>query len=139
MPILRGPEDNISKNLTEAEKELGVDLKRTQDNDLELSNLNDVKLVAGGANAAQAIKTRLLTEPRGLLFHPNIGTDLMIGEKTKDALAIKLQIIKSISQDPRFENVEVNVNIDGNVVFVDMRVSIVNTGIRIPLQFAVNG
>lgn len=137
MPILRGPENAVSKNLTEAEKELGVDLKLTNNNDLELNNLGDFKLIAGGSNAAQAVKTRLLTEPRGLLFHPSIGTDLLIGQKTKDAFAIKTQIIKSISQDPRFDRVNTNVQIEGGTVFVDLQVSIKNTGIRIPLKFAV--
>ena len=137
MPTLLGPVTPITKNLTEAEKNIGVDLKLTSTGDLELSNLGDIKLIAGGANAAQAVKTRLLTEPGGLLFHPEIGTDLQIGEKVVSAFEIQTQIIKSLSQDPRFENVDATVQIDGNVVFVNLSVSIVDTGLTVPLQFSV--
>lgn len=137
MPVIRSAESPITKTLTEQERQLGVDLKLTNTNDLELNNLNDFKLIAGGANAAQAIKVRLGIEPRGLLFHPEIGTDLMIGEKTKDAFLIKTQIIQSLSQDQRFENVDASVTIQGGFVFADIRVALINTGLEVPLQFAV--
>jgi len=137
MPTLLGPASKATAGLTQSEKELGIDLKLTGDNDLELSNLNDIKLIKGGANAAQAIKIRLLTEPGGLQYHPDLGTDLQIGSKAKDAFTIKAQIISSIGKDPRFEGVEANVQIDSGTIFVQIRVSVVNTGISVPLQFVV--
>jgi len=137
MPTLLGPASKATAGLTQSEKELGIDLKLTGDNDLELSNLNDIKLIKGGANAAQAIKIRLLTEPGGLQYHPDLGTDLQIGSKVKDAFTIKAQIISSIGKDPRFEGVEANVQIDSGTIFVQIRVSVVNTGISVPLQFVV--
>lgn len=133
--IIRGKEFAITKTLTEAEKQLGVDLKINQDGDLELNNLSDFKLIAGGANAAQAARLKLQIEPGGLVYHPAIGTDLQVGEKLRDAFAIKTQIVKSLTQDPRFENVSVRVQIDNSTIFVDIRMSIVNTGIEVPLQF----
>lgn len=135
--IIRGKEFPITKNLTESEKQLGVDLKINKDGDLELNNLGDFKLVAGGSNAAQAVVIKLNVEPGGLVYHPSIGTDLQIGEKTKDAFTIKTQIIKSLSQDPRFENVDVKIQISGDVVFVSVRLTIKNTGIQVPFQFVV--
>ena len=54
MPILRGPENALTKGMTELEKSLGVDLKVNPDGDLELNNLNDFSLVSGAQNAAQA-------------------------------------------------------------------------------------
>lgn len=137
MPIIRSVDSVIVQNLSEAEKQLGVDLKLNEDNDLELNNLNDIKLVAGGANAAQAVKVRLGIEPGGLLFHPEIGTDLLIGEKTKNAFFLKTQIIRSLTKDVRFSNIDCNVTVSGDVVVVDLRVTLKNTGIEVPLQFAV--
>ena len=135
MPILRGPETPISKTLTETEKQLGIDLRVNKDGDLVLNNLDDFELIAGGANAAQAVRLRLQIEPGGLVYHPSIGTDLQIGSKSKDAFLLKTQIIKSIIQDERFEDVRVSVRINGGVVFVTMFVKIVNTGLQIPLEF----
>ena len=135
--ILRKPESNISKGLTEAEKALGIDLKLTPDGDLELSNLNDFKLLAGGQNAAQAAILKLFIEPGGLLFHPEIGTDLQIGEKTVSAFELQAQVIRSLSQDPRFENVSAQVTVDGNTIFLDIRITLTGTGIEVPLQFSV--
>jgi hypothetical protein len=135
--LIRNKEYNITKDLSEAEKNLGVDLKLSQDGDLEISNLKDLKLVAGGQNAAQAVRLKLEIEPGGLIYHPEIGTGLRIGEKSASAFEIKMQILNSLSSDPRFEKVFVNVSIFGGTVIVDMRVTLSNTGIEVPLQFAV--
>lgn len=137
MSVLRKPDNNITANLTEAEKNLGVDLKLTKDYDLELSNLGDFKLVAGGANAAQAALLKLFIEPGGLLFHPEIGTDLQIGEKTSNAFDIQAQVIRSLSKDPRFQSVSARVQVDGGTVFVDAKITLAESGIEVPLQFAV--
>jgi len=136
MTILRGKDSFITKNLTELERNLGVDLKLTSDGDLELSNLNDIKLIAGAENAAQAVFIKLNVEPGSLLYHPEIGTDLQVGQKTKDAFMIKTQILRSISQDSRFDDVDSVVQVLGDVVLVDLKVSIANTGIGIPFQFS---
>ena len=137
MPILRGPENALTKNLSELEKSLGVDLKLNADGDLDLSNLSDFKLVAGVQNAAQAVYLKLNIEPGGLVYHPELGTSLQVGEKTKDAFTIKSQIVKSLSRDPRFDSVTVKVNVLGDVILVDLRVTLANTGIEVPLAFAV--
>lgn len=135
--IIRGPQSNITKNLSEAEKQLGVDLKLNKDGDLELNNLNDFRLVAGGANAGQAARIKLQVEPGGLVYHPAIGANLQVGEKTKDAFQIKTSITKSLLQDPRFEDVDTKVQVNGNVAFVNIRITLASSGLQIPLQFVV--
>lgn len=137
MPVIRKPLTVVTKDLTEAERKLGVDLKLTKDNDLELSNLGDLRLSSGGANAAQAIKIKLFTEVGSILLHPEIGTNLQIGEKTKNAFEIQTQIIRSLSRDERFEDVNATVVVEGNTVFVDLKVTLSDTGIEVPLRFAV--
>lgn len=134
--ILRGPETPITRGLSELEKNLGVDLKINQDGDLELNNLNDIKLVAGVQNAAQAIFINLSLEPGSLLYHPEKGTDLQVGNKTKEALLIKTQILRSLLSDTRFDNVDATVKILGDVVLTELRVSLAHTGLEVPLQFA---
>ncbi len=137
MPILRGPENPATRDLTEAEKQLGVDLRVDKDGDLVLNNLNDFELIAGGANAGQAVRLALQIEPGGLVYHPSKGTDLQIGEKTKDAFLLKSQIIKSIIQDARVEDVKVTVQVNGGTIFVQLFVGLVNTGLLIPLEFVI--
>ena len=137
MPILRGPENALTKGMTELEKSLGVDLKINKDGDLELNNLGDFSLMAGAQNAAQAIYLKLSVEPGGLVYHPELGTSLQVGEKTKNAIEIKAQILKSLAKDPRFDSVDAKVTVLGDVILVDLRVTLANTGIEVPLQFAV--
>lgn len=135
--VINKPNSKITRELSEVERQLGIDLKLTLEGDLELSNLNDFKLISGGANAAQAVVLKLFTEPGGLVYHPEIGTDLRIGEKTVSVLDIQTQIIRSLSQDPRFSNIRANVTIDGQTVFVDIKLTLINTGDEVPLKFAV--
>ena len=137
MTILKGKETSITKNLSELEKQLGVDLKITKDGDLELSNLNDFKLVAGVNNVAQALFLKLGIEPGGLVYHPQLGVNFNIGEKVTNALQIRLQIIKTLIADGRFLNPAVKVEIISNTVIINMRVTLKNTGKEIPLKFQV--
>lgn len=137
MPIISNVDSNITKNLSKAEKDLGVDLKLNPDGDLELSNLKDFKLIAGGSNAAQAIRLKLEIEPGSLMYHPSLGTNLRVGEKVSSALQIKTQIIRSLSKDSRFSNVEAHVQVLSNTVLVNLSVKINTISQSIPLQFAV--
>jgi len=137
MPTITNIESQITKSLTQTEKDLGVDLKLSDGGDLILNNTNDFVLIAGGANAAQAIKIQLAIEPGSLLYHPSLGTGLSIGTKTVDAFEIKTQILRSLSKDTRFEEVNAKVKIDGSAALITLKVRIKNTDKQIPLQFAV--
>lgn len=137
MAILRKATNSISNNLTEFEKSQGIDLKLNSDNDLELNNINDFNLSFGLRNLAQALKIRLFTELGSNLLHPQIGTDLQIGEKIVDALNLQGQVVRSLSQDPRVESAKASVEVDGNTVFVNATVRVANTGQDVPLQFVV--
>ena len=135
MTILRNKETNINKDLPFAEKQLGVDLKLTADNDLELNNFGDFALIAGVSNAAQAVKLKLSTEPSGNRIHPLIGVDYPVGSKTVEALSLRFDILRSLRQDDRFDDVQVSVQVDGNVYFINIRLSLLANQIDIPLQF----
>lgn len=137
MPILQGPENALTKHLTDFEKKLGVDLKITPDGDLELNNLNDFSVTFGAANAAQAAFIKLTIEPGSLLYHPEIGTGLDIGSKTRSALTIKTQLLKSFAGDDRFDSVDSRITVFGSTYIVDTAITLAGSGIQIPLQFTV--
>lgn len=137
MSIIRNKEYNITKGMSQTEKDMGVDLKISANGDLEMSNLKDLKLTAGVNNAAQALRLKLEIEKGGVPYHPNIGTNLQIGEKTKDAFQIKLSVLNSILLDPRFSRARVNITVQGNVYLLDLYVTLRNTDTEVPVQLAL--
>jgi hypothetical protein len=137
MGVLRNKQYNITKGLSQTEKDLGVDLKINADGDLEMSNLKDLKLTAGAENAAQALRIKLEVEQGSIPFHPGIGTNLQIGEKTKDAFAIKTSALNSILADSRFESARVNVSVSGGTYILDIFVRLRNTDLEVPVQLAL--
>jgi hypothetical protein len=137
LTILRNRELNISSNLSESEKQLGIDLQLNGDFDLQLNNLEDFEAVASYDNVAQALSIKLQTEPGENRYAPQIGISLPIGTKTTNALDLKLQIIRSLGQDPRLSDIDAFVQISGNIYFINIKAKILNRDINVPLQFAI--
>jgi hypothetical protein len=137
MPVIRNKQYNITKGMSQTEKDMGVDLKINADGDLEMSNLKDLKLVAGADNAGQALRIKMEVEKGSIPHHPNIGTNLQVGEKSKDAFLIKTSLLSSILTDPRFSAARVNVTVQGSVYILDVFVTLTNTDLEVPLQLAL--
>lgn len=137
MTILQGKDNSVTKELSELEKNLGIDLKLTSEGDLELNNLQDIALSVGSNNAAQAVMLKLNIEPGSLLYHQFLGVDIGIGDKIKDPFYIKNQILKSFAGDDRFENVNAKVNVLGDSILIELSVSVKGTGIQVPLRLVV--
>ena len=137
MSVIKNRQYNITKGMTQTEKDMGVDLELNADGDLKMSNLKDLKLVAGVNNAAQALRLKLEIERGSLPYHPAIGTQLQIGEKTKDAFLIKTSILNSILLDVRFSAARVNITIQGGIYILDIFVTLKNTDGEVPLQLAL--
>ena len=135
MTILKNKERNITVDLPFAEKELGVDIKLTSDNDLELNNLQDFSLIAGVPNVAQATANKLKTEPNGNTYHPLVGVNYPIGQKTTNALGLRFDILRSLRQDSRFQDIKVKVEVDGNIYLITVNLTILGNSIEVPLQF----
>lgn len=135
--IFPKPINNLTANMTELERQMGVDIKLGSDGDLELNNISDFNLTSGVQNAAQAAYLKLFIEPGGLVYHPEIGTNLQIGEKITSALGIQTQIVSSLSKDTRFENVRASVQVLGDTILVNLSLTLTNTGREVPLKFAV--
>lgn len=135
MAILKNQPGNINAKLPYAQQQLGVDLRLTAEGDLEINNLNDISLIAGIENVAQAVFLKLNVEPLGNRYHPAIGVNLPIGEKSVDATQLRMEILTSLRQDDRLQDPTVRVQVSGNVYLVDITAKILSQTLSIPLQF----
>jgi hypothetical protein len=96
----------INKGLEVSEERLGIDLSLNDDFDLEVSAINDAKLVAGSANLGQALSLKLLYDKGSLKRHPGIGTDFGIGRRSGlDYSNLANQARSTINSDPRVSSV----------------------------------
>lgn len=131
----------IIRELTTAEKDLGVDLRLTATNDLAVdTQIPDLKLIAGLNNAAQALGISIGVEKGSLLYHPNKGISPQIGKKDSlTAGELGLEIESSILSDKRFLALnELSVTRDGLSVAIGAVVSIRNLNKPVPLKLDVS-
>lgn len=139
--VMKGRGYNISKFLSESEKNLGVDIALTPSGDLAISNTGDLDLVAGIDNITQALAVRLALEKGSLKRHLQIGTDLQIGRKLgQNAVTeIKNQVTTSLSSDPRIDGVPfVQVIQEGGTLTVNMLVKVRQLDEPVPIPIQVN-
>ena len=101
-----GAENALTAGLSQVEKNLGIDLRISDNYDLIITNGGDLQAIAGAGNMAQAVLTRLRYEKGELLSHPEIGVGLIVGTKARDLNSIRDDIIRSLKQDPRVEDLE---------------------------------
>lgn len=96
----------INKDLSAVEKNFGIDVKLTDDFDLDVNAYGDIKLIASSQNVAQRIIVKLLLELGSLKRHPEIGVGLSIGVKnTVDLSQILDRIRTSLAKDSSIERV----------------------------------
>jgi len=136
--VAQNIEYEITKFLTQSEKNLGVDLRIDENNDLVFANFGDFDLYAGIDNIAQAILIKLGLEPGSLKRHPEIGVGLEIGRKVKNVGEIRNKIVSTLGQDPRIDSVPyLDVKEEGNTTLINMIVKIRNLKEPVPLEIAV--
>ena len=101
-----GAQISITDGLSQVEKNIGVDLRVDIETfDMILSNGGDIEAIAGAQNMAQAIILRLNYEKGDLLSNPEVGVGLIVGTKSQNLNAIRDDIIRSLTQDPRIEGI----------------------------------
>lgn len=124
----RGPRDNpVLDPLTEAEKALAVDLKLLPSGDLDLTPSGDLNVVAGPENGAQAIILKILYQTGDLKKFPAIGTHLRTGGKMPNIGVVRTQILNSLLQDPRIEDVRnINLRQEGSALYINFVVQFIN-------------
>lgn len=128
----------LTQDLTEVEKNLGIDLKLNQDFDLELNNRGDLNLVRGADNAAQAIIFKLGLEKGEIIDHPEIGIGLVIGDKAPSVVQVQSDLLQTLSQDPRFEKIlNMSIQRENNTYRVRFYVKLKNIDTPVPVDFKV--
>jgi hypothetical protein len=129
------------------EKQTGVDLALSSDNDLIFASNGDLVLSYGLANAIQAIQIKLSTEYGSLKRHPDFGVVNIVGRATNNFESTRAELTDSIVQavetDPRFASVQ---SIDVAAIsdamtsgfLVQLVVRLAGTGSTVPISFTVN-
>lgn len=137
--VIRGRTTYITQNLSEVEKSLGVDLELTADNDLRINARQDLDLVAGAQNAAQAIYISLMLESGSLKYHQYKGVNLSPGTKDAGAARDVIESVRrSIVSDPRFDSVSnLSVSRVNTTLLLNMNVQVSNLGKNIPLEISI--
>jgi len=139
--IIKNKTYPITEGMSETEKDLGVDLLLDPENDLTITNLNDLKLVGGIENMAQAIVIRILIEKGSIKRHSTIGTRLQVGEKVRqNSLAdLKSEIVTSLGSDPRITAVPfIQLNQQGGAIDILMIVKIRHFEQPVPIPIKLN-
>jgi len=139
--VKRNKEYNITKLLSEVEKQLGVDIRLDENNDLAVSNTGDLDLLAGMDNMSQAVLIKLHLEPGDLKRHLTIGTGLKIGEKvgTSRLNQIRDNIIGSLNSDLRVEEIPyISLTQEGGTTRIEMLIKLKGLKQPVPLPITVS-
>jgi len=137
--VARNKEWAINQFLSEAERNLGVDIRLTPNADLAISNTGDLSLIAGVDNMAQAIATKIYLEPGSLKRHQSIGAGAGIGTKTtqKFLQLSRTRILTSLGADPRIDSIPfATILQEGNTTNIKLVVKLksLDQPVPVPLQ-----
>jgi hypothetical protein len=139
--VAKNVQYNITKNMQQAERDLGVDIRLTDDGDLAIASNKDLDLVAGVDNFVQAIVIRLLVERLSLKRHPQIGTNLSLGRKlnTGGLQELRREIIDSLGSDNRVESIPyIELRREGGTIYINMLIRMKEIEQPIPLPLTLN-
>ena len=140
--VKRNKQFEISRLLNETEKDLGVDIRLDNNNDLAVGNNGDLDLIAGVDNLSQAILIKLNLEPGGLKRHLTLGVGLPIGRKVTTSLLseIRSNLIGSLSSDLRIDSVPfLELKQEGGTTIINAVLRIKDLNLPIPLPITVTG
>jgi hypothetical protein len=130
----------INKFLSEAEKNLGIDIRLTEDGDLGVNNTSDLDLIAGMTNMVQVLALKLELERGSLKRHPDLGTRLRVGEKaTRQALVdLRNDLVASISSDQRVLTMpSIELRQEGSEIKADIVVKLKDLDQPIPIPLTL--
>jgi hypothetical protein len=94
-----------SEQLTQFEKSLGTDFKLTSNFDLSLGSDQDLQIISGTQNVAQAVVLKLGIEQGELISNPTIGVGIQVGGVIPDLNQVRDDLIKTLTQDNRIAGV----------------------------------
>jgi hypothetical protein len=134
--VIKLKEFAITKFLSESEKNLGVDIRLTDQGDLASNNTSDLDLIAGLTNMSQALALRIELEQGSLKRQPQIGTSVALGEKvpTRTLVNLRLELLRSIGSDSRVEAIPfIELSQEGGTTTANMVVKLKNLSQPIPI------
>lgn len=131
-------EIKTTRGLSEVEKSLGTDLKLTKDFDLSISNAGDLEVISGSDNMGQAILLKLSYEQGEVIRHPGLGVGLLVGTKAQSLEAIRDNVVTTLMQDSRVENVEdLSIRREGSAIYLTFNIRLKQIDIPIPLKIQI--
>ncbi len=136
---IQGPRDNLYTNgLSSGERSLAVDLRLTEDMDLDLTPSGDLNVAFGADNGAQAIVLKLLYEKGSLKKYPGIGTNLTPGKVMPDIANLRADLTASLLQDTRIKKVsKINLIQENSGVTLSFEVSFNDIAQPIPINIPI--
>ena len=124
-----------SEQLTAFEKNLGTDLKLTPGFDLALGNDQDLQIVSGAPNVAQAVVLKLGIEQGELVNNPTIGVGIKVGNIMPDLNQVRNDLIKTLTQDNRISAVtNLTINRQGGSLYLTFQLLIKQLDIPVPVN-----
>lgn len=139
--VAKNVEYNITNGMQQAEKDLGVDIRLTDDGDLAISSTKDLDMVAGVTNFIQVIGIKLLLERMSLKRSPQIGTSLPLGSKLRaNGLSdLRREILESLGSDSRVEAIPyMTLSQQGGTIYINMLIKMKEIEQPIPLPLTLN-
>jgi hypothetical protein len=135
----KGRSISIVQNLDRQQKAMGVDIGLTPEFDLALNNNQDLKPVAGVANALQAVKIKLGLEKGSLKQHPDLGLGIDVGTRqAQNTDTVRASLENAILTDPRFSAItDLNIEFNGDITRLGMRIIAADGSDVIPLTFTI--
>jgi len=126
------------KHLTKLSK---VDWLLTDQGDLAINSVGDLRLSNGLTNLIQALKLKIKIKKGTLLRHLDYGLGLEHGMSVADIEngEIIKALNKMIEDDPRFDSIErITIKLVGPTLAIDMAVKLANQSGILPINFDVN-
>lgn len=136
--VPRVRDNPLNSDLSYFEKNLGIDLKLSDEFDLTITGNQDFEVIKGIPNITQAILLNFYYEKGELIKYPYKGVGLTIGGKNVPIKDIQDAIVGSLVSDPRIETIK-NLRIEqhGNAIFVAFGVILKTVDIPVPIRIRV--
>lgn len=124
-------------NLTKISK---IDLLLTDEGDLAINGVGDMRLANGLNNLVQALKLKIRTKKGTLLRHLQFGIGIQHGISIADieeGVLVK-ELTRMVTADSRFSGIErLDIQLVGATLKIDMAVTISNSSGIIPISFEI--
>lgn len=128
-----------SEQLTAFETSLGTDLKLTPNYDLSLGSDQDLQVISGTSNVAQAVILKLGIEQGELISNPSIGVGIQVGNIQPDLNQVRSDLIKSLTQDNRIAAVtNITIQQTGPSLYLTFQLLIKQLDIPVPVNIKLS-